>query len=29
MIEDGYKEFAKLWKPILYEYKKLGIRFAP
>ena len=28
MIDDGYKEFAKLWKPILDAYKKLGIRFA-
>lgn len=28
MIEDGYKEFADRWIPILDEYKKLGIRFA-
>jgi len=28
MIEDGFKEFAMLWGPILEEYKKLGIRFA-
>jgi sugar phosphate isomerase/epimerase len=28
MIEDGFKEFAKRWKPILDAYKKLGIRFA-
>jgi len=28
MIDDGFKEFAKLWKPILDAYKKLGIRFA-
>lgn len=28
MIEDGYIEFARRWKPILDEYKKLGIRFA-
>ncbi len=28
MIEDGFKEFARLWKPILDAYKKLGIRFA-
>ena len=27
MIEDGFKEFAKQWKPILDAYKKLGIRF--
>ena len=28
MIDNGYKEFAELWKPILDAYKKLGIRFA-
>jgi len=28
MIEDGYLEFAKRWKPILDAYKKLGIKFA-
>jgi sugar phosphate isomerase/epimerase len=28
MIEDGYKDFAKRWKPILDAYKKLGVRFA-
>ncbi len=28
MIEDGYKEFAKRWTPILDAYKKLGIKFA-
>jgi sugar phosphate isomerase/epimerase len=28
MIEDGYKEFAKRWKPILDSYKRLNIRFA-
>jgi sugar phosphate isomerase/epimerase len=28
MIDDGFKEFVKLWKPILDAYKKLGIRFA-
>lgn len=28
MIEDGYKDFAKRWKPILDAYRKLGIRFA-
>ena len=28
MIEDGFKEFAKRWKPILDAYKKLGIKFA-
>jgi sugar phosphate isomerase/epimerase len=27
MIENGFKEFAKLWKPILDAYKKMGIRF--
>jgi sugar phosphate isomerase/epimerase len=28
MIDDGFKEFAKRWLPILDSYKKLGIRFA-
>ena len=28
MIDDGFKEFAERWKPILDAYKKLGIRFA-
>jgi len=27
MIEDGYKEFAKRWLPILDTYRKLGVRF--
>jgi sugar phosphate isomerase/epimerase len=28
LIEDGYKDFAKRFTPILDEYQKLGIRFA-
>lgn len=28
MIEDGFLEFAKRWKPILDAYQKLGIKFA-
>lgn len=28
MIDDGYADFARRWKPILDEYQKLGIRFA-
>lgn len=28
MVDNGYKEFAERWKPILDAYKKLGIRFA-
>ena len=28
MIEDGYKEFADRWKPILDAYLKMGIKFA-
>jgi sugar phosphate isomerase/epimerase len=28
MIDDGYKEFAKRWLPILDAFKKLGVRFA-
>jgi sugar phosphate isomerase/epimerase len=27
MIDDGFSEFARRWKPILDEYHKLGIRF--
>ncbi|MEZ5104177.1 MAG: sugar phosphate isomerase/epimerase [Draconibacterium sp.] len=28
MIENGYKDFAKRWIPILDEYQKLGVKFA-
>ena len=28
MIERGYKDFAKRWKPILNQYQKLGVKFA-
>lgn len=28
MIEDGYRDFAKRWTPILDEYQKMGIRYA-
>ena len=28
MIEEGYKDFASRWKPILDAYQKMGIRFA-
>lgn len=28
MIEKGFEEFAARWKPILDEYRKLGIRYA-
>jgi sugar phosphate isomerase/epimerase len=28
MIEDGYKNFAKLWNPILDVYDECGVRFA-
>ena len=28
MINDGFKDFAKRWKPILDEFKKLGVKFA-
>jgi sugar phosphate isomerase/epimerase len=28
MIEDGFVEFARRWKPILDEYQKMGVRFA-
>ncbi len=27
MIDEGYKDFAKRWEPILDEYQKLGVRF--
>jgi sugar phosphate isomerase/epimerase len=28
MIEEGYAEFARRWKPILDEYQSLGVKFA-
>jgi len=28
MIEEGFVDFAKRWKPILDEYHKMGVRFA-
>lgn len=28
MIEKGYQDFAKRWKPILDEYEKLGVKYA-
>jgi sugar phosphate isomerase/epimerase len=28
MINKGYEDFARRWKPILDEYKKLGVKFA-
>ncbi|NLN29825.1 MAG: sugar phosphate isomerase/epimerase [Bacteroidales bacterium] len=28
MIENGFREFAELWKPVLDAYQELGIRFA-
>jgi sugar phosphate isomerase/epimerase len=28
MIDNGYKDFAKRWRPILNEFKKLGVKFA-
>jgi sugar phosphate isomerase/epimerase len=28
MIEEGYRDFAKRWTPILDEYQKLGVRYA-
>jgi sugar phosphate isomerase/epimerase len=28
MIDDGFNDFGKRWKPILDEYQKLGIKFA-
>ena len=28
MIDDGFNDFARRWKPILDEYAKLGIKFA-
>jgi sugar phosphate isomerase/epimerase len=27
MIDEGYRDFARRWMPILDEYKKLGVRF--
>ncbi|MFP4367928.1 MAG: sugar phosphate isomerase/epimerase family protein, partial [Bacteroidales bacterium] len=27
MIEEGYIDFAKRWRPVLDEYKKLGVRY--
>lgn len=28
IIEDGFSDFARRWKPILDEYKQIGVRFA-
>lgn len=28
MIEEGYEDFARRWKPILDEYQSLGVKFA-
>jgi len=28
MIDAGYEDFAKRWKPILDEYQKMGVKFA-
>lgn len=28
MIDQGYEDFARRWKPILNEYQKLGVKFA-
>jgi len=28
MVEDGFKQFARLWNPILDEFDKCGVRFA-
>ena len=28
MIDKGYEDFAKRWKPILDEYQKMGVKFA-
>ena len=28
MIDDGFREFARRWKPILDAYKDLGVKFA-
>jgi sugar phosphate isomerase/epimerase len=28
MIEKGYEDFARRWKPILDEYQKLGVKYA-
>lgn len=28
MIDQGYEDFARRWKPILDEYQKMGVKFA-
>ena len=28
MIDDGFELFAKMWNPILDEFKRCGVRFA-
>ncbi len=28
MIDDGFQDFAKRWKPILDEYQKMGVKYA-
>jgi sugar phosphate isomerase/epimerase len=28
MIEEGYQDFARRWKPILDEYQKIGVQYA-
>jgi sugar phosphate isomerase/epimerase len=28
MIDEGYEDFGKRWKPILDEYEKLGVKYA-
>jgi len=28
LIDQGYKDFAKRWKPILDEFQKIGVKFA-
>jgi sugar phosphate isomerase/epimerase len=28
MIDEGYEDFARRWKPILDEYQKIGVKFA-
>jgi len=28
MIEEGFKDFARRWKPILDEYQKMGVKYA-
>lgn len=28
MIEKGYAEFARIWRPILNEYQKVGVKYA-